>query len=206
MTQQQCSTLDRLSNDKIVTIGFCHILPVEILSKIAKWVMVFRDHDRLNELVEYLSYIQNSPCSFTGECNREMCDLASVRVSKMISNMESLDVMRPITIITYDKFDNEKYITTWRLIGETSRYSTLTPDGFTKQISLCDSKKTFYITDFSVTPAKKRLLSNISTNGWDGSLPGDKINYSLKGPAIYPGWFADEITFILKLMQEILKN
>ena len=209
--------MNDLAIHKITRLGLPKAIPPAISMIISQIALVMRDIERLDEAIKIFSIMQTDPHTYSG--SRSRCDAAvhraGYRIGEILMTLESDILNIPISITTNIAYHwgNLENTTTWRILGQTTNLchyydkpcaiSTSTTRTFSQQKALCELKDT-------KDCGSVLIVRDISTVGWDGTLPnklwgGSRYSdSSFDGGRLFPGWFAREIAFLRKLKKVII--
>lgn len=208
--------MNNITMHQITRLGLPKAIPPAISMVISQIARVMRDTERLNEAIEIFSIMQTDPHTYCG--SRSRCDdavhRAGYRIGEILMNLESDILNLPISITTNiaRHWGPLEHTVTWRILGKTTNllHHYLPPPeplhayprSSSQEKALCELKDPDDCDSVMI-------VRDISTVGWDGTLPNEPwggTRYSHRSFAVgrmFPGWFAGEIEFLIRLKKTI---
>lgn len=184
---------------QVVRLGLPATIPPRTSSMIARRAAAMRDVDRLNAICVILRNMQVTPATYAGRRGNCNVQMEGIKIVEILEGVETDICEEPIDTVSYGG-RGAKYVKRWRLVGPTKPMEFIGgfPGGGTQEQGLCELHD-----DHMVGTSGARYHCGVCANHWDGSVPGEIIDHGTLPTA---GWFADEISFLKKLVSLVQQS
>ena len=191
-----------LTMEQTVRLGLPIAIPPQTARTIACFAAAMRDVDRLEEISGILQNMQVTPAVFAGRRGSYNVDMEGIKIVELLEGVETDILEEPIEMVSYGS-RGAKYVKRWRLVGPTSQmqFTGGFPGGGSREIGLCELHDG--LGDHMIGAPGTRYHCGACTDNWTGSLPGEIIDH---GTLPTGGWFADEISFLQRLVALIQQS
>ena len=185
-----------LRPEQVVRLGLPVAIPPRTALAIARRAAAMRDVDRLKAICVILRNMQVTPAVYAGRRGSYNVQMEGIKIVELLEGIETDICEEPIDTVSYGG-RGAKYVKCWRLVGPTKamEFTGGFPGGGTQQLGLCELHDG--LGDHMVGAPGTRYNCSVCADNWDGSLPGEIIDHGTQPTA---GWFADEISFLQKLI------
>lgn len=185
-----------LRPEQVVRLGLPVAIPPRTALAIARRAAAMRDVDRLKAICAILQNMQVTPAVYAGRRGSYNVQMEGIKIVELLEGIETNICEEPVQMVSYGSRGAE-YVKRWRLVGPTTEmeFTGGFPGGGTQEIGFCELHDG--LGDHMVGAPGTRYNCSVCADNWDGSLPGEIIDHGTLPTA---GWFADEISFLQKLI------